>query len=98
MVIIGSHGIQFLDGGNILVVVGCALIREGSRIIRVIRGIGIGNLGLLHIDFDDGKASDQPGVDAIDADIGNCLVFCCRLTIKSRDIGDVSLRIHQINV
>ena len=64
----------------------------------MVRGIGIGNLSLLHIDFDDGKASDQPGIDAINADIGDGLVFCRRFAEKGRDINDVSLGIYEVDV
>ena len=64
----------------------------------MVRGIGIGNLSLLHIDFDDGKASDQPGIDAIDTDVSNGLILRRRLTIQCRDIDDVSLGIYEVDV
>ena len=64
----------------------------------MVRGIGIGNLSLLHIDFDDGKASDQPGIDAIDTDVSNGLILHRRLTIQCRDIDDVSLGIYEVDV
>ena len=64
----------------------------------MVRGIGISDFCLLHIDLDDSKASDQPGIDAIDADIGDGLVFCCRFAEKGRDINDVSLGIYEVYV
>ena len=62
------------------------------------RGVGVCDLSLLHIDLDDGKASDQPSIDAIDADIGDGLVFCGRLAEQGRDICHIAFGIHQIDV
>ena len=64
----------------------------------MVRRIGLCNFSTLHIDLDNTESTDEVGIVSFDTDAVDCLVFCYRLRIQGRNIGDISIGLYKVDI
>jgi hypothetical protein len=98
MIAVRTSGLEGFDQVDVFVVVAVVLVRQRCRILWVVGSVGVCNLGFLHVQLDDAKATDEVGIDTIYADAAECLVSYDGFGVDIADVDDIALGVYQVNV
>ena len=99
VVILRSSGLQRLDSSNIFLPIAVAVRRrQVGGIFRMILGVGVADFCTLHVHLDDTKAGVEISISIVDGQTVDGLVVSHRLAIECRDVGDVAVKINEVDV
>ena len=74
------------------------IVRQAGGIFWMAIKISLSDFCPLYIHLDESERTVQPGIDTIDGNLRNGLVFSHRLAVEGRDIGDITIGIYEVYV